>query len=56
PLPVRALPQVPETATLAQVLAVMRGRRAQLAAVAAEDGRVLGVVTLDDVLGGILTG
>lgn len=56
PLPVRALPQVPATATLAQVLAVMRARRAQLAAVADESGQVLGVVTLDDVLGGILTG
>jgi CBS domain containing-hemolysin-like protein len=56
PLPVRALPQVPETATLAYVLAVMRGRRAQLAAVTGDGGRVLGVVTLDDVLSGILTG
>jgi CBS domain containing-hemolysin-like protein len=55
PLPVRALPLIPATATLAHVLAVMRGRRAQLAAVTGEGGRVLGVVTLEDVLRGIMS-
>ncbi|MCA2226625.1 hemolysin family protein [Nonomuraea aurantiaca] len=54
PLPIRALPLISGTATLADVLATMRQRRAQLAAVTGDRGQVLGVVTLDDVLSGIV--
>ncbi|HUR08709.1 MAG TPA: hemolysin family protein [Nonomuraea sp.] len=54
PLPIRALPLIGETATLADVLATMRKRRAQLAAVTGGGGQMLGVVTLDDVLSGIV--
>jgi CBS domain containing-hemolysin-like protein len=56
PLPVRAIPQVPPSTTLAEVLAVMRRSRAQVAAVTAGTGddRAIGVATLDDVLAGVL--
>ncbi|WP_327090787.1 hemolysin family protein [Nonomuraea sp. NBC_01738] len=55
PLPVRELPRVAGDATLAEVLTAMRGRRAQLAAVVDPAGVILGVVTLEDVLRGILS-
>lgn len=54
PLPVRELPRVPGSATLADVLALMRKGRAQVVAVTAPDGAALGVATLDDVLAGFL--
>jgi CBS domain containing-hemolysin-like protein len=56
PLPVRAIPRVPPGTTLAEVLAVMRRSRAQVAAVTdgPGDGRAVGVATLDDVLAGLL--
>jgi CBS domain containing-hemolysin-like protein len=56
PLPVRAIPRVPPSTTLAEVLALMRRSRAQVAAVIAGtgDGRATGVATLDDVLAGLL--
>ncbi|MGI8335613.1 hemolysin family protein [Actinomadura scrupuli] len=56
PLPVRAIPRVPPTTTLADVLAMMRRSRAQVAAVisGSDDGRAIGVATLDDVLAGLL--
>ncbi|MCW2897964.1 MAG: hypothetical protein JWO67_229 [Streptosporangiaceae bacterium] len=54
PLPVRVLPGVPETATLADVLALMRKSRAQVVAVTGTRGIALGVATLDDVLAGFL--
>ncbi len=54
PLPVRPLPRIPAGTTLADVLAAMRSRRAQLVAVVAADGTALGVATLDDVLSGLL--
>jgi magnesium and cobalt exporter, CNNM family len=57
PLPVRPIPRVPPDTTLAEVLAVMRRSRAQVAAVTSGtgDGGALGVATLDDVLAGLLT-
>ncbi|MGI5158851.1 hemolysin family protein [Microbispora sp. CA-102843] len=54
PLPVRALPRIPASTTLAEVLATMRAQRAQLSAVTDENDQVLGVVTLKDVLAGLL--
>lgn len=54
PLPVRPLPQLPARTTLAEVLATMRSRRAQLVVVTDLDGAALGVATLDDVLSGLL--
>ncbi|NUR87225.1 MAG: HlyC/CorC family transporter [Nonomuraea sp.] len=53
-LEVRALPRVPTTATLAEVLATMRVLRAQLVAVTDESDAVQGVVTLEDLLRGLL--
>ncbi|MEO3810586.1 hemolysin family protein [Sphaerisporangium sp. B11E5] len=54
PLPARDLPHAHRRTTLAEMLALMRDRRAQLAAITGEDGLVLGVVTLEDVLTGLL--
>jgi CBS domain containing-hemolysin-like protein len=54
PLPVRPLPRIPAETTLAEVLAAMRARRAQLVAVVEPGGTALGVATLDDVLSGLL--
>ncbi|MEU8266119.1 hemolysin family protein [Sphaerisporangium sp. NPDC049002] len=54
PLPARALPHVHRRTTLADVLATMRKRRAQLAAIVDDGGAVAGVVTLEDVLTGLL--
>ncbi|GAA1257283.1 hemolysin family protein [Sphaerisporangium rubeum] len=54
PLPARELPHAHHRTTLAEVLAQMRRRRAQLAAITGDDGSVLGVVTLEDVLTGLL--
>lgn len=54
PLPARELPHAHRRTTLAEVLALMRRRRAQLAAITGDDGLVLGVVTLEDVLTGLL--
>ncbi|GAA3789459.1 hemolysin family protein [Sphaerisporangium flaviroseum] len=54
PLPARALPHVHRGTTLADVLATIRKRRAQLAAITDDDGTVTGVVTLEDVLTGLL--
>jgi CBS domain containing-hemolysin-like protein len=54
PLPARPLPHLPGRTTLADVLATMRKRRAQLAAITDDGGAVVGVVTLDDVLTGLL--
>jgi CBS domain containing-hemolysin-like protein len=54
PLPARALPHVHRRTTLADVLATMRKRRAQLAAITDDGGTVVGVVTLEDVLTGLL--
>jgi CBS domain containing-hemolysin-like protein len=59
PLPVRAIPRVPPGTTLAEVLAVMRRSRAQVAAVIGATGTgedsAIGVATLDDVLAGLLS-
>ncbi|WP_248959890.1 hemolysin family protein [Sphaerisporangium perillae] len=54
PLPARDLPHLNARTTLADVLATMRKRRAQLAAIVGDDGSVAGVVTLEDVLTGLL--
>ncbi|GII87973.1 membrane protein [Sphaerisporangium siamense] len=54
PLPARPLPVVHRETSLADVLATMRKRRAQLAAVGDDGGAVIGVVTLQDVLTGLL--
>jgi CBS domain containing-hemolysin-like protein len=54
PLPVRALPRVATGAMLADALALMRRSRAQVVAVAGEDGATVGVATLDDVLAALL--
>jgi CBS domain containing-hemolysin-like protein len=54
PLPARALPHLHRATTLADVLATMRKRRAQLAAITDDSGSVAGVVTLEDVLTGLL--
>ncbi|MFC4530762.1 hemolysin family protein [Sphaerisporangium dianthi] len=54
PLPARDLPHVGHRTTMADVLATMRRRRAQLAAITADDGTVAGVVTLEDVITGLL--
>ena len=54
PLPARRLPHVPGSTSLEDVLATMRRRRAQLAAITGEGGAVVGVVTLEDVLTGLL--
>ncbi|MBO3750728.1 HlyC/CorC family transporter [Streptosporangiaceae bacterium NEAU-GS5] len=54
PLPVRPLLRIGETASLAEVLATLRGSRAQLAVVVDADGQALGIVTLRDVLAGLL--
>ena len=54
PLPARALPHLHRGTTLADVLATMRKRRAQLAAIIDDGGAVAGVVTLEDVLTGLL--
>ena len=54
PLPVRPLPGIPAGTTLADVLAAMRARRAQLVAITEAGGAALGVATLDDVLSGLL--
>jgi CBS domain containing-hemolysin-like protein len=54
PLPARPLPHLDAGASLDEVLATMRGSRAQLAAIIDGDGAVIGVVTLDDVLAGLL--
>ncbi|MEV6979774.1 hemolysin family protein [Sphaerisporangium sp. NPDC051017] len=54
PLPARPLPIVHHGASLADVLATMRKRRAQLAGISDDTGDVVGVVTLEDVLTGLL--
>ncbi|MFC4590787.1 hemolysin family protein [Sphaerisporangium corydalis] len=54
PLPARPLPHVHRETSLAEVLAAMRGTRAQLAAITDDGGAVTGVVTLEDVLTGLL--
>jgi CBS domain containing-hemolysin-like protein len=54
PLPARALLHVHRRTTLADMLATMRKRRAQLAAITDDDTTVVGVVTLEDVLTGLL--
>ncbi|GGL00722.1 membrane protein [Sphaerisporangium melleum] len=54
PLPTRELPHVGERTTMAEVLAIMRRRRAQLAAITGDDGTVTGIVTLEDVTTGLL--
>ncbi|MGW4640719.1 hemolysin family protein [Sphaerisporangium sp. NPDC004334] len=54
PLPVRELPHVGRRTTMADVLATMRRRRAQLAAITADDGTVAGIVTLENVITGLL--
>ena len=54
PLPARTLPHVPSDTPLADVLATMRDRRAQLAAITGTAGTAIGVATLQDVLTGLL--
>ncbi len=54
PLPARTLPHVPSDTPLADVLATMRDRRAQLAAITDTAGTAIGVATLQDVLTGLL--
>jgi CBS domain containing-hemolysin-like protein len=54
PLPARALPRLPGDTPLADVLATMRDRRAQLAAITDKTGAAIGVATLQDVLTGLL--
>jgi CBS domain containing-hemolysin-like protein len=54
PLPARSLPRVSARASLDEVLATMRNTRAQLAAVTDPEDSVIGVVTLEDVLAGVL--
>jgi CBS domain containing-hemolysin-like protein len=54
PLPARTLPRLPADTPLADVLATMRDRRAQLAEVTGPAGAAIGVATLQDVLTGLL--
>jgi CBS domain containing-hemolysin-like protein len=54
PLPPRTLPHLPSDTALSDVLATMRDRRAQLAAVTGTAGAAIGVATLQDVLTGLL--